>query len=55
VETRQMLIPQTSEMAIRRLKADEELKIEKQRIKERVLEIDKLSAAAEVSLFLIEL
>lgn len=47
VEARQLLVPQTSTMAVKLQKAEEELKIEKQRLKERVLQIESLVAEAE--------
>mmetsp|Transcript_4127 Transcript_4127/g.5698 ORF Transcript_4127/g.5698 Transcript_4127/m.5698 type:complete len:222 (-) Transcript_4127:109-774(-) len=47
VEARQLLVPQTSTMAVKLQKAEEEMKIEKQRLKERVLQIESLVAEAE--------
>ncbi len=47
-ETRQLQVPEDNKMAVRLAKAEETLRIEKQRLKERVLQIDQLTAEAEV-------
>lgn len=47
-ETRQMLVPSSNKMAIKLIAAEEELKLEKQKLKEKVLQIEQLSAEAEV-------
>ena len=47
-ETRQMLVPSNNKMAIKLIAAEEELKLEKQKLKEKVLQIEQLSAEAEV-------
>lgn len=48
-ETRQLLVPEDNKMAVKLAKSEEALKIEKQKLKERVLQIDKLTAEAEVN------
>lgn len=47
-ETRQLQLPEDSQMAVRLAKAEEAMRAEKQRLKERVLQIDQLTAEAEV-------
>lgn len=47
-ETRQLQLPEDNQMAVRLAKAEETMKAEKQRLKERVLQIDQLAAEAEV-------
>jgi len=47
-ETRQLLVPEDNKMAVKLAKSEEALRIEKQKLKERVLQIDKLTAEAEV-------
>lgn len=47
-ETRQLQVPQDNQMAVKLAKAEEAMRIEKQRLKERVLQIDQLTAEAEV-------
>ena len=49
-ETRQLLVPEDNKMAVTLAKSEEALRIEKQKLKERVLQIDKLTAEAEVSI-----
>lgn len=48
-ETRQLLVPEDNKMAVKLAKSEEAMRIEKQRLKERVLQIDQLTAEAEVS------
>lgn len=48
-ETRQLQVPEDNKMAVKLAKAEETQRIEKQRLKERVLQIDQLTAEAEVS------
>lgn len=48
-ETRQLLVPEDNKMAVKLAKSEEALRIEKQKLKERVLQIDKLTAEAEVT------
>ena len=47
-ETRQLQVPEDNKMAVKLAKAEETQRIEKQRLKERVLQIDQLTAEAEV-------
>lgn len=51
VEARQLLVPQDNPMAQKVMKAEEELRLEKQRLKERVLQINQMSAEDEVSYY----
>lgn len=46
-ETRQLMVPKETEMATKLMKAEEELRLEKQKLKERVLQIDKLTNEQE--------
>ncbi len=48
LEARQLLVPQDNPMAQKVMKAEEELRLEKQRLKERVLQINQLTADDEV-------
>jgi hypothetical protein len=43
-----MLVPSSNKMAIKLIAAEEELKLEKQKLKEKVLQIEQLTAEAEV-------
>lgn len=45
-----MLVPSSNKMAIKLIAAEEELKLEKQKLKEKVLQIEQLTAEAEVQL-----
>lgn len=47
-ETRQLQLPEDNQMAVRLAKAEEAMRAEKQRLKERVLQIDQLTAEQEV-------
>lgn len=48
-ETRQLQVPEDNRMAVRLMQAGESMRAERQRLKERVLQIDQLTAEAEVS------
>lgn len=48
-ETRQLQVPENNKMAVKLVKAEETHRLEKQRLKERVLQIDQLTAEAEVN------
>eukprot|EP01035_Chromulina_nebulosa_P008583 gene8583-11636_t len=47
IESRQLLVPQDSTMAVKLQKAEEEMRIEKQKLKERVLQIESMMGAAD--------
>lgn len=49
VEARELLVPEDNSMAIKLSKAEETLRLERQKLKERVLQIEKLNAENEVS------
>jgi hypothetical protein len=49
VETRQLLVPKENPMAVKLMQAEEEMRLEKQRIKERTLQINAMNAEYEVS------
>jgi hypothetical protein len=44
VETRQLLVPEEAPMAVKLVKSEAAMKLEKQRLKERVLQIESLAA-----------
>lgn len=48
IEARQLLVPQSNPMAQKVMKAEEEMRLEKQRLKERTLQINQLIADEEV-------
>lgn len=48
IETRQLMVPEENEMAVKLMKAGAEQRIEKERLKQRVLEINSMNAELEV-------